>query len=66
MFTLSLFAQAGGLMVPWMLLLIGLFMLIYGIMHTTNLKILWMEGVCGLSALVAGAVCVIKALMYMF
>ena len=43
------------------LILIGVFLLLYGIAHATNIEIVWMAPICALSALAAGAICLIRA-----
>lgn len=43
------------------LILLGIFLLIYGLMTVTNIEIVWMKPICGLSALVAGVVLLIRA-----
>ena len=43
------------------LILLGLFLLLYGIAHSTNIQVVWMEPVTGLAALAAGVICVVKA-----
>lgn len=44
-----------------LLALVGTFLLLYGIMHATNLQIVWMEPICAICALFAGAVCCVRA-----
>jgi hypothetical protein len=44
------------------LILVGLFLLIYGLDHATNLEIVWMQVIGALCALAAGVVCIIRAL----
>jgi hypothetical protein len=44
------------------LILLGVFLLLFGIAHATNVEIVWMDPICALSALVAGAVCLFRAL----
>lgn len=44
------------------LILLGIFLLLYGVMHVTNIKVVWMEPICGFAALTAGAVCLIRGL----
>lgn len=44
------------------LILLGLFLLIHGIMAVTNLQVTWMVPIAGFSALAAGAVCLIRGL----
>jgi hypothetical protein len=40
--------------------LIGVFLFLYGLLHVTNVKIEWMEPICGFCALVAGVICIIR------
>lgn len=40
---------------------LGVFLFLYGIMAATNVRIVWMEPICGLAALVAGFVCLMRA-----
>ena len=42
------------------LVLLGVFLLLYGVMHVTNIQIVWMGPIAGFAALVAGAVCVFR------
>lgn len=44
------------------LILLGIFLLLFGIAHVTNITIVWMGPIMGLSALAAGVVCLVKAL----
>ncbi len=44
------------------LILLGVFLLLFGIAHATNLQIVWMEPITAISALCAGVVCLIHAL----
>lgn len=43
------------------LILLGVFLLLFGIMQVTNLQIVWMGAIMGLAALCAGAVCLFRA-----
>lgn len=45
-----------------LLVLLALFFLLYGLAHVTNVRVVWMEPLCGLAALAAGAVCLFRAL----
>jgi hypothetical protein len=44
------------------LILLGIFLLLFGIAHVTNIQIVWMNPLMGLAALAAGVICLIKAL----
>lgn len=44
-----------------LLILLGLFCLLFGIFHVTNIQVTWGEPVMGFSALAAGAVCLVRA-----
>ncbi len=44
------------------LILLGVFLLLFGIAHVTNIQIVWAGPIMGLAALAAGIVCLIKAL----
>lgn len=44
------------------LIFLGVFLLLFGIFAVTNLKIEWGQPIMGFSALVAGAVCLFRAL----
>lgn len=44
------------------LILLGIFLLLYGVAAVTNITIVWMTPLTGLAALVAGIVCLIRAL----
>ena len=44
------------------LILLGIFLLLYGIAHATNVQIVWMEPITAIAALAAGVVCLIRAL----
>ena len=41
--------------------LLGLFLLIYGVIHATNLRVVWMEPISAICALVAGILCIVMA-----
>lgn len=43
------------------LILLGAFLLLFGIMHVTNIEIVWASPIMGLSALCAGTVCLFRA-----
>ncbi len=45
-----------------LLILLGIFLLLFGIAHATNLQIVWMEPITAIAALCAGVVCLIKAI----
>ncbi len=45
----------------FVLVFLGIFLLLYGIAHATNVQIVWAEPICAISALVAGAICLIRA-----
>lgn len=44
------------------LILLGVFLLLYGIMTVSNIQITWMGPIAGFSALVAGVVCIIRGM----
>ena len=44
----------------WVLILLGVFLLIFGILTVTNIQVEWSRPIMGFSALVAGAVCLIR------
>lgn len=44
------------------LILLGIFLLLFGIFSVTNIEIIWSKPIMGFSALAAGAVCLIRAL----
>lgn len=44
------------------LILLGIFLVLYGVAHVTNIQILWMGPLTGLAALACGVVCLIRAL----
>lgn len=44
------------------LILLLIFLLIFGISTVTNIQIVWMQPIMGISALAAGIVCLIRAL----
>lgn len=44
------------------LILLGIFAILYGIMAVTNIEIIWMKPICGFAALCLGAVCLFRAL----
>ena len=41
--------------------LLGLFLLVYGLQHATNVEIVWMGPVGAICALAAGVVCLLRA-----
>lgn len=43
------------------LVLLGVWAIVYGIIHVTNIRVVWMEPIAGLCALVLGLVCLIRA-----
>ncbi len=45
-----------------LLILLGAFLLLFGIANVTNIQIIWMTPLMGLCALAAGVVCLIRAL----
>lgn len=44
------------------LILLGIFLLLFGIFAVTNLQVEWGKPIMGFSALAAGVVCLIRAL----
>lgn len=45
----------------FVLILLGVFLLLFGITNVTNIQIVWMTPLMGLSALAAGIICLIRA-----
>jgi hypothetical protein len=45
-----------------LLILLGIFLLLFGIFHVTNLQVEWGGPIMGFAALGAGVVCLIRAL----
>lgn len=43
------------------MVLLGLFLLLFGLAKVTNFQVVWMDPVMGLSALAAGIICLIRA-----
>lgn len=43
------------------LILLGVFLLLFGVMQVTNIQIVWMGAIMGLAALAAGGVCLFRA-----
>ena len=46
------------------LILIGIFLLLFGIFAVTNIEIEWGKPIMGFSALAAGLICVIRAVAF--
>lgn len=44
-----------------LLILLGIFLLLYGIFAVTNLDVLWGKPLMGFAALAAGIVCIVRA-----
>lgn len=44
-----------------LLILLGIFLLLTGVMAVTNIEVAWSRPLAGFSALAAGVVCVIRA-----
>lgn len=44
-----------------LLVLLGIFLLLYGIFAVTNLDVVWGRPIMGFAALVAGVVCLVRA-----
>jgi hypothetical protein len=44
------------------LILLGIFLLLYGFAHATNIQIIWMAPLTAIAALAAGIVALIRAL----
>ena len=44
------------------LILLGVFLVLFGIAHATNLQIVWMEPITAIAALAAGIICLIRGL----
>ena len=42
-------------------ILIGVFFLLFGLLHATNIEVAWGEPLMGFCALAAGVVCIIRA-----
>jgi hypothetical protein len=50
-------------MKDWALyLFLGIFLLLHGINSVSNIDVLWMDGLCGFAALIAGVLCLVYAL----
>lgn len=45
-----------------LLILLGLFLLLFGLFSVTNIQVEWGKPIMGFAALAAGAVCVVRAL----
>lgn len=45
-----------------LLILLGVFLLLFGIFAVTNLKVEWGPAIMGFSALAAGIVCLVRAI----
>lgn len=45
----------------FVLIFLGVFLLLFGIFAVTNLKVEWGQPIMGFSALIAGAICLIRA-----
>lgn len=45
----------------WVLILLGVFLLLFGIFAVTNIQVEWGKPIMGFSALIAGAICLIRA-----
>lgn len=43
------------------LILLGLFLVLFGLFSVTNIEVLWGKPIMGLTALAAGAVCLVRA-----
>jgi hypothetical protein len=41
-------------------ILLGIFLLLYGVVHVTNLQMVWTEPLCSIAALVAGVICLLQ------
>lgn len=46
-----------------LLILIGIFFVLFGIFHVTNIQIEWGRPIMGFSALIAGVVCLIRGIV---
>ncbi len=44
-----------------LLVLLGVFLLLYGVLAVTNIQVEWSRPIMGFSALAAGIVCIIRA-----
>lgn len=44
-----------------LLILLGIFLLLFGIFAVTNIEVVWGRAVMGIAALAAGVVCIIRA-----
>ncbi len=47
----------------WVVLLIGVFLLLFGVFAVTNIQLEWGKPIMGFAALIAGVVCVIDGVM---
>jgi uncharacterized membrane protein len=45
-----------------LLILLGIFLLLFGIFAVTNVEVVWGRAIMGIAALAAGVVCLIRAL----
>ncbi len=45
-----------------LLVCLGIFLLLYGVAHATNLQIVWMDPITAIAALVAGVICLVRAI----
>ncbi len=46
----------------WSFILLGIFLLLYGVFAVTNLQVEWGRPIMGFSALIAGAICLARVL----
>jgi uncharacterized membrane protein HdeD (DUF308 family) len=46
----------------WILVLLGVFLLLFGIFTVTNLQVEWGRPIMGFSALIAGVACLVRAI----
>lgn len=45
-----------------MLLFLGIFLLLFGVAHVTNIQVVWMNPIMGIAALVAGVLALFEVL----
>ena len=41
--------------------LMGVFFIVYGIMHATNIEVVWMQPIAAICALIAGVLLILRA-----
>lgn len=46
------------------LICLGIFLVLYGLLSVTNIQVEWSKPIMGFAALIAGGICLIRALAY--